>query len=146
MLFLGATFAGRRLHERQPINSRGGVSIPCWAVSTRRCMFASASCCSCSWLGGFVIRGRGLIIPGCCGISQLPRGTTFATRSLHESHPTVNQSVGLASSHLGGWNRPGRHLLSTLSCSSCRWAAGVMIRGWAYRPWVPLYPQASADQ
>ena len=56
---------------------------------------------------GFLIRGWGLLIPGCGGTSTLSRGATLTARWLHESQPTVFSQWGWGFHILQGGVDPG---------------------------------------
>ena len=127
----GATLAARWLHEPKPISNQPvGLGFPHRAgrhrpgVST----FSSPGCWTRRYLGGFLIRGWELILPGCGGTSTLARGATLAARWLHEPYPISNHPVGLGFPHRAGRYRPGRSLFLSPSCWSCRGMEGVVIR------------------
>ena len=80
-------------------------------------------------MGGFLIRGWEVILPGFGGTSALARGATLAARWLHEPQPISNQPVGLGFSNPAGRYRPGGSSFSSLGCWS-KDMGGFLTRGW----------------
>ena len=119
----GATLAARWLPEPQPISSHPvGLGFPHPAGQHRpgRSVFSSPSSSSCRDMGGFLVRGWEIILPGFGGTSSLARGATLAAHGLHEPQPISNHPVGSGFPHPAGRYRLGRSAFSSPGCWSCR--------------------------
>ena len=118
-------------HQNQKISNQpmgAGFSHLARRYRSGETAFSSPGCWRCRCIEGFMIRGGDRIVPGCGGTSPLTQRATLAARWLHESHPTINQPVGLGFPHLSRRYLPGGCPISSPGCSSCRCTEGILIR------------------
>lgn len=80
------------LISNQPMG--GGVSARCGAVSTQGNSVFDPGFRRCRRMKCCLIKGLGVIFPGCRGVSMLSRGATLVVHWLHEPQPNQQSDEG----------------------------------------------------